>query len=102
MIYITKDVNEKLDYVFIRDSDDPITSVSYTQDNVAGLVIESANINALALTDEDGNTYDAGKAVILWVSGGVAGKSEKVILNYTTEAGRILDEAVIFRLIQEY
>lgn len=102
MIYITKDINEKLDYVFIRNSDDPITAVTYTTDGVAGLVIESVNVNTLPLTDDDNNTYGVGKAIILWVSGGTVGKSEKVILNYTTEAGRVLDEAVIFRLIQEY
>lgn len=102
MIYITKDINEKLDYVFIRHSDDPITNISYTQDNNGGLVVEAILINAAPISDEDGNTYDIGKAIILWVSGGIAGKSEKVILNYTTEVGRVLDEAVIFRLIQEY
>lgn len=102
MIYITKDINEKLDYVFIRNSDDPITSVTYTTDGAAGLVIESVNVNALPLTDDDNNTYDVGKAIVVWVSGGTVGKSEKVILNYTTEAGRVLDEAIIFRLIQEY
>lgn len=102
MLYITKDVNEKLDYIFIRQSDDPIVSVSYTQDGSAGLVIESVSVNATALTDEDGNTYDVGKAIIMWISGGNVGATEKVVITYTTEAGRVLDEAIIFRLIQEY
>lgn len=80
----------------------PSIAVTYTTDGAAGLVIESVNVNALPLTDDDNNTYDVGKAIVVWVSGGTVGKSEKVILNYTTEAGRVLDEAIIFRLIQEY
>lgn len=99
-IYINKDIHETLDYVFVRTVDDNITSVSYVQDNLGGLVVESCLVNAGVLTDSEGNTYPAARAIIMWVSGGVVGATEKVRLTYSTSGGRTLDEEVVFKLVE--
>jgi hypothetical protein len=101
MIYITKDVNETLDYVFIRNVEDNIVSVNYTQDNLGGLVVDNCTTNSGDVVLDDGTIYPAGRAIVLWVSGGTVGGKEKVILTYTTAAGRVRDEAIIFTLVQE-
>lgn len=101
MIYITKDVNETLDYVFIRNVDDNIVNVSYVTDGLGGLTIQSCTINSNVVSDNDGNTYPAGRAIILWATGGNVGTKEKVTITYTTAGGRIRDESVIFTLVQD-
>lgn len=97
-IYIIKDIHETLDYVFIRNVEDNITNVTYTQDNGGGLTIISCSVNAGVVTDSDGNEYPAGRAIILWCSGGNVNTSEKVRIQYTTAGGRILDEEVTFQM----
>jgi hypothetical protein len=101
MQYITKDVSETLDYVFVRNVEDNIVNVSYTQDNAGGLVVNSCVVNVNVITDSNGVQYPSGRAIVLWVSGGTVGAKEKVIITYTTAGGRTRDEAVIFTLIQE-
>jgi hypothetical protein len=101
MIYITKDTNERLDYLFVREMLDPIVDVQYTTDAGANIVVEACNVNPVDITDTAGNVYPAGQAIVLWVSGGDVGKKEKIVLSYTTEGGRQLDEAVIFTVVQE-
>lgn len=100
MIYITKDVNETLDYVFIRNVDDNITSVSYTTDGLGGLTIQSCTINTGVITDSNGNEYPVGRAIILWVAGGTVGGKEKVTITYNTAGGRTIDEVAVFTLVQ--
>lgn len=97
-IYITKDIHETLDYVFIRSIEDNITSVSYTQDNAGGLNVISCVVNTGVVTDSEGSEYPAGRAIILWCSGGNVNTSEKVRIQYNTAAGRILDEEIIFQM----
>ena len=97
-IYITKDIHETLDYVFIRTIEDNITSVSYTQDNAGGLSIISCAVNTGVITDSDGNEYPAGRAIVLWCSGGNINTSEKVRIQYNTAGGRVLDEEVVFQM----
>jgi hypothetical protein len=58
-------------------------------------------VNVNVITDSNGVQYPAGRAIVLWVSGGTVGAKEKVTITYTTAGGRIRDEAVIFTLIQE-
>ncbi len=101
MIYITKDVNETLDYVFIRNVEDNIVSVAYTQDNLGGLVVSDCEVNQSTVTTSDGVVYPAGRAIVLWVSGGTVGQKEKVTMTYTTTAGRIRDEVVVFSFVQD-
>lgn len=97
-IYIIKDIHETLDYVFIRNVEDNITNVIYTQDNGGGLTIISCSVNVNTVTDSEGNEYPAGRAIILWCSGGNVNTSEKVRIQYTTAGGRILDEEVTFQM----
>lgn len=97
-IYITKDIHETLDYIFVREIEDNITSVTYTQDNAGGLTIISCAVNTGVVTDSDGNEYPAGRAIILWCSGGNINTSEKVRIQYNTVGGRILDEEVTFQM----
>jgi len=101
MIYVQKDINETLDYVFIRNVEDDIVSVTYTQDSLGGLVVDNCTTNSGDVVLDEGTVYPAGRAIILWVSGGIVGGKEKVILTYTTTAGRVRDEAIIFTLVQE-
>lgn len=97
-IYITKDIHETVDYIFVREIEDNITSVTYTQDNAGGLTIISCAVNTGVVTDSDGNEYPAGRAVILWCSGGNINTSEKVRIQYNTAGGRVLDEEVVFQM----
>jgi hypothetical protein len=98
MIYITKDAGEKLDYVFIRAVEDNISAVTYTQSVGSTITVVSCTVNTNVVTDSDGNEYPAGRAVVLWVQGGVVGTTETITLQYTTVAGRILDEDIQFRI----
>lgn len=101
MIYIQKDVNETLDYVFIRNVEDNIVGVSCTQDGLGGLVVTDCLVNSGNIITSDGIEYPAGRAIVLWVSGGTVGQKEKVVLTYTTAAGRVRDESVVFSFIQD-
>lgn len=98
MIYITKDAGEKLDYVFIRAVEDNISAVTYTQSVGSTITVISCTVSNNTVTDPEGNEYVAGRAVILWVEGGVAGTKETLRLQYTTSAGRILEEDIQFRI----
>jgi hypothetical protein len=105
MFYITKDVHETLDYVFIR----PVTtdlivggSIVIEQPPTATINVISSNLNLSEVTDEDGNTYPIGSAIILWVSGGTVGTTESLRLQYSTVGGRILDEEISFRVVEAY
>lgn len=100
MIYITKDVNETLDYVFIRNVDDNIVNVSYDTDGLGGLVIQSCTVNTGVITDSNGTDYPVGRAIVLWVSGGTVGTKEKVTMTYNTAGGRTIDEVAVFTLVQ--
>lgn len=101
MLYITKDVNETLDYIFLRNVDDNISSVSYISDGLGGLNIQSCSVNTGVITDSNGNEYPVGRAIILWVAGGNAGGKEKVTMTYNTVGGRTIDEVVVFTLVQD-
>jgi len=101
MIYITKDVNETLDYVFIRNVDDNIANVSYITDGLGGLTIQSCSVNTGVITDSNGIEYPVGRAIILWVTGGNAGARERVTMTYNTVGGRTIDEVAVFTLIQD-
>lgn len=101
MLYIAKDVDETLDYAFIYGVADPIVSVSYSQPVGATLVVESCYTNAVEIEDDQGITYPANQAIILWVSGGALDISEKLRIQYTTTAGRVLDEDITFRFVAE-
>lgn len=95
MPFITKDIHEKLDYTFIRPSEDLIVGgITTEQSDNATVTIVSTNINLSPVTDTDGNVYPAGSAIILWLEGGTVGNVESIRLQYTTAAGRILDEEV--------
>jgi hypothetical protein len=98
MIYITKDAGEKLDYVFIRAVEDNISAVTYTQSSGSTITVVSCTVNTNVVTDSEGNEYPAGRAVVLWVQGGVVGTTETLTLQYTTVAGRILEEDIQFRI----
>lgn len=98
-VFIAKDVHEKLDYVFVRQSPDDIVSVTYEQSVPSTLNVISCSINSLQMEDDEGNTYPANRAIILWVSGGTVGATETIRIQYNTAAGRILDEEVNFRLV---
>jgi len=99
--YITKDINETLDYVFVRNVEDNISNVSYVTDGLGGLNIQSCSVNNGVLTDSNGNTYPIGRAIILWVASGNVGTKEKVTITYNTVGGRIIDEVIVFTLVQE-
>ena len=101
MIYITKDVNETLDYIFLRNVDDNISSVSYITDGLGGLTIQSCSVSTGVITDSEGNTYPQGRAIILWTTGGNAGARERVTMTYNTVGGRTIDEVVVFTLVQD-
>lgn len=95
MPFITKDIHEKLDYTFIRPSSDLIAGSIVTEQSAGSTVtIISSNVNLTEVTDTDGNIYPAGSAIILWLEGGTAGSVESIRLQYTTVAGRILDEEI--------
>ena len=98
MIYITKDASEKLDYVFIRAVEDNISAVTYTQSVGSTISVVSCTVNTNVVTDTDGNEYPAGSAIVLWVEGGVVNTTETLTLQYTTVAGRILEEDIQFRI----
>lgn len=101
MLYITKDVNETLDYIFLRNVEDNISSVLYVSDGLGGLVIQSCGVSTGVITDSEGNTYPQGRAIILWATGGNAGAKEKVTITYNTVGGRTFDEVVVFTLVQD-
>jgi len=98
MIYITKDASEKLDYVFIRAVEDNISAVTYTQSVGSTITVVSCTVNTNVVTDTDGNEYPAGRAVVLWVQGGVVGTTETITLQYTTVGDRTLKEDIQFRI----
>lgn len=100
MIYITKDAGEKLDYVFIRAVEDNISAVAYTQSVGSTIAVISCSVNTNPVIDAEGNEYQAGRAIVLWVEGGVAGTKETLRIQYTTSAGRILDEDIQFRITE--
>ena len=100
MIYIAKDAGEKLDYVFIRAVEDSISSVTYSQSVGSTVTVVSCTINTNVITDSNGNEYPAGNAIVLWTQGGVAGSIETLTLQYTTVAGRILEEDIQFRITE--
>jgi hypothetical protein len=100
MLYIAKDVHEKLDYAFVYSVADPIISVTFIQPPLASLVVESCYVNTVGIEDDQGITYPANQAIILWVSGGTLDTSEKLRLQFTTTAGRILDEDITFRFVE--
>lgn len=100
MLYIQKDVNETLDYVFIRTIDDTISSVTYTQSAGATLTVQSCATNVNVIEDSNGNSYPAGSAIILWVTGGTIGSIETVTLTLQTVAGRVIEEKVTFTLVE--
>ena len=98
--YVAKDIHEKLDYTFIYNVVDPILSVTYSQPSTPSLVVESCSANTAEVEDEDGNKYPANQAIILWVSGGTVNTTEKLRIQFTTTAGRILDEDITFRFVE--
>jgi hypothetical protein len=100
-LYVSKDVNETLDYVFARRVGETLTGVTYEVSPTSTVVVESCSINTTALFDEQGNEYPAESLVILWVSGGVAGGISEVRISYSTSGGRILDETIIFRMVSD-
>lgn len=99
MIYITKDIHEKLDYVFIREVDDNIVSVNYFPSVGSTITVISCGVNTNVVKDTDGNEYPAGRAIVLWVEGGTVNTSEVLRIEYVTVAGRRLDEEVTIRLV---
>lgn len=99
--YITKDINETLDYTFIRTVEDDIVNVSYSQDSGGNVTVDSCSVNVNTVTDSNGITYPAGRAIIMWLSGGDSSATEKIVITYTTAAGRVLDEAVIVSLVSD-
>lgn len=101
MLYIAKDIAETLDYAFVYSVADPILSVTYSQPALATLVVESCYVNTVEIEDDVGNTYPANQAIIVWVSGGDLDTTEKLRLQFTTTAGRILDEDITFRFVAE-
>lgn len=98
-VFIAKDTHEKLDYVFVRQTSDDIVAVTYEQSIPSSINVISCSINSTEMTDEEGNTYPANRAIILWVSGGTVGATETIRIQYNTAAGRILDEEVNFRIV---
>lgn len=102
MPFITKDIHEKLDYTFIRPSSDLIAGGIVTEQSPnATVTILSANINLTDVTDTDGNVYPAGSAIIMWLEGGTVGSYESIRLQYTTVAGRILDEEITIACVEK-
>jgi len=101
MLYINKDVHEKLDYLFVRDVDEDITGVQYFLDPSATIVVESCVVPNQPTTDTQGNEYPARRTILLWVSGGTAGTVSQLRIQYTTAGGRILDEELAFRLSED-
>ena len=95
MPFITKDIHEKLDYTFIRPSTDLIAGDIVTEQSPNSTVtIVSTYINLAPVFDTNGKEYPAGSAIIMWLEGGVLGSVESIRLQYTTVAGRILDEEI--------
>lgn len=99
MIYITHDTHHKVDYIFIRDNEDIINSVAYYQNVGATITVVSCSVNTIPVTDTEGNSYAAGKAIILWIEGGTPDTSEVIRVEYTTVGGRRLDEEVTIRVV---
>jgi hypothetical protein len=100
MLYIAKDIHETLDYAFVRDVPESIIFVEHIQPTDATLVVESCEVNTQTIFDTEGRRFEAGRVIVLWVSGGALNKSEKLRLRYVTEGGRILDEDVVFRFVE--
>lgn len=101
MIRISKDADEFLDYAFVRLSPDPIVSVSYTVVNDADIDVTSCTINTATVVDNNGTKYAPGTVVVMWVDGGIVGKSSTIILTYTTLGGRTKDDHIVFTIIGE-
>ena len=101
MLHIAHDTHHKIDYVLIRDSDDPLSTVSYTQSAGATITVDSCSINVAPITDSLGNVYPAGSAIIVWIEGGTVGSIEWVRVEYTTVGGRRLDEKLVFTVVEE-
>lgn len=99
-IHILKDVDETLDYVFVKQSPEDIVSVSYSVDQSASISVISCNVNGETLVDFSGKTYPPSRAIVLWVSGGTHNTNDIVNITYQTEFGRIFDERVVFTLLQ--
>lgn len=99
--YINKDVDERLDYVFIREGVDDIVSFTLDTSSAQTISIYSAAINTSPITDDQGNEYPANRAIIIWLYGGTANTVETLRFTYTTAAGRIQDEEIKIRLVGE-
>jgi hypothetical protein len=101
MLYINKDIHERLDYLFVRDVEEDITSVQYFLDPLASITVDSCIVPDQPTTDTQGNEYPAKRTIVLWVSGGTSGNISKLRIQYTTEGGRTLDEEIAFRLSED-
>ena len=55
--------------------------------NNSDLSFDSADINTVALTDCDGNTYAAGKVIVIVLSNGDLDKNETCEIVYTDSSG---------------
>ncbi len=99
MIYITHDTHHKVDYVFIRNNDDLINFVAYYQSVGSTITVVSCSTNTTPVTDSEGTSYAAGKAIILWIEGGTPNVSETIRIEYNTVGGRRLDEEVTIRVV---
>lgn|SRR3990167_5128630 len=101
-IYIAKDIDETIDYAFVKSVPEDITFVDYSLSSGASLSVLSCNINQEDVYDFDGKLYPANRMIILWVAGGTEGSEDVVTLRYHTEFGRILDENVVFTMLKTY
>jgi hypothetical protein len=101
MLYINKDIHERLDYLFVRDVEEDITSVQCFLDPLSTITVDSCIVPDQPVTDTQGNEYPAKRTILLWVSGGVSGNVSKLRIQYSTEGGRTLDEEIVFRLSED-
>lgn len=85
----TKDPDETLDY-----------SINWTPRLSAGDPIASVVwVLPDALNQEDAGFL--GAITTLWISGGVAGAQYKITCRVTTDAGRIMDQGVLIKIMEK-
>ena len=95
----TKDPDAVLDYPIVwadwlEDSGDTLVSHSITASR--GITVDSSSINVGEVTYE-GVTYPANTVVIVWLSGGKAGKKYTITCHIVTDGGREDDRSIVVK-----
>lgn len=79
-----------------------ISSVTVDPDSeIDGITVTSMGVNTSQLSDDDGNTYAAGKVIGLQVSGGVSGEPYRIVNRMVLDSGEEDDRSLLVRVVEK-